>query len=242
MKNLSIIIPVYNEEDGIEYLLEQINQTDITKYFDKHEIVIIDDGSKDGSLSKLNELRDKLKMNNIKIISYKQNKGLSFALKKGIEHAKYDYVLYCDSDMQVNLSQLNKVTPFVSQDFALISGVRKKRKEQNFAKIVISKVANSVRASLLNDNCKDTGCPFKFIRRDVAVKLPLEFKGAHRFIPYFIKEMGEKVKFVEVEHNKRFYGKSKFNLSNRFFGPIFDLFVINYIMKKRTNNIKAEVI
>jgi len=245
MKNyfsgLSVIIPVYNEIEGIDFLFEEIEKCKYSDYFGKSEFIIINDGSSDNSLEKILQLRRKSKLKEkIVVISHDKNYGLSFAIRTGIHNSKHDIILYCDSDLQVPFKEMEKFLPYIN-DFDLISGIRKNRKD-HFSKTIISKIANSIKSFLIKDGTSDSGCPFKLMKKNYALKLPLEFKGFHRFIPHLFKEMGAKVNYVTVNHYRRKFGESKFNFKNRSIQPIIDLIGIKWLMSRRIKNYKVDII
>ena len=236
---LSIIIPVYNESDNLPFLFKNLVKFKYKNFFSAVEIILINDGSTDDSLEQLLNFKNEYDNNVIKILTYSKNFGLSYALKIGIQNASFQNVLYFDSDLEIPLDEIEKFIPFINKDYDLLSGVRENRKDC-FIKKISSSIANRIRLKILNDNCTDTGCPFKFFKKDFALKLPLDYRGFHRFIPFFARLKNVKTKYIPVKHRKRQFGKSKFNLSNRLFCTFIDLFGMKWLLNRQVigDNIK----
>ncbi|OYX17652.1 MAG: dolichol-phosphate mannosyltransferase [Algoriphagus sp. 32-45-6] len=223
MVDIVIIVPVYNEEEGIGTLPSAFE-----KYFLKTDldcsVLLVDDGSTDQSLLKIQSICEQ----NPKFdyISLDQNRGLSTALKAGIDHAKASWIGYIDADLQTTPLDFLKLEQYMlTHD--LVTGYRVGRKD-NLTKKVTSFLANSFRGWLLGDGVRDSGCPLKLIRSKTARELPF-FKGMHRFLPALVKLGGGMVKEVPVQHFPRLTGYSKFSFKNRLLGPIVDSFAVNWM-------------
>jgi glycosyltransferase involved in cell wall biosynthesis len=239
-KSLTILVPVYNEEDCILPLALAMN-----RFLDEVNISVrvlfINDGSQDDS-AKLIEIvcsRD----SRYSFISLEGNNGLSTALKAGIDSCNTQFIGYIDADLQTTPSDFPKLIEFMN-GYDLVTGFRKNRKD-TVVKRLSSFIANSFRQWLLEDEIIDTGCPLKIMRADMAKKMPF-FKGMHRFIPDMVILLGGKVKQVPIQHYPRYAGRAKYSLMNRMLGPLIDAFVfrwmqrnaIHYNIKKLSHNIK----
>ncbi|WP_313376476.1 glycosyltransferase family 2 protein [Chishuiella sp.] len=229
LAEFTIIIPIYNEEDNLLRLEKEMNQF-LNISIKKTEILLIDDGSKDKSLSLIKDIC--LRNESFHYISFDKNYGLSAAIKAGFDTVNSKLVGYIDADLQTSPEDFNKLLA-LSNDYDLVTGVRANRKD-SFVKNMSSKIANSIRRSFTNDGMDDTGCPLKVIHIEKAKKIPM-FKGLHRFLPAMILLQNGTVKQVAVQHFPRIAGQSKFNLWNRLLGPLMDCFAFVWMKKKYIN-------
>lgn len=223
--SLTILIPVYDEENCIQLLVLELN-----KFLDQVSIptgvLFINDGSTDGGLDLIEQIC--LDDDRYSFISLAHNSGLSTALKAGIDHCKTSLIGYMDADIQTSPLDFLKLLPY-ADEYALVTGYRVGRKD-TVVKKLSSLLANSFRQWLLEDDIIDTGCPLKIMQATIAKQLPF-FKGMHRFIPDAVILLGGKVKQVPVQHFPRFAGKSKYNLLNRSFGPLIAAIVFRWMQR-----------
>ena len=228
MKNISIIIPVYNEAENIKSLYQEI--IDNITLDENSEIIFINDGSNDQTNEILNNLQEK---NLIKYTNHITRLGQSRAIYSGVKESKNDIIVTLDGDGQNDPKDiLELLNIFIkSGSIHLIGGIRKKRRD-NYIKIFSSKIANSIRKFILNDGCNDTGCGLKIFYKDSFLKIPY-FDGIHRFLPALFKGYGHKTLFVDVNHRKRTHGKSKYGTMNRLFAGIRDIIKVNKILKTK---------
>ena len=227
MASISIIIPVYNEEEGISAILESFRPYLKKTKLDAH-LLFVNDGSTDGSLAEIKTVCQNEP--NCHFISFEKNAGLSAAIKAGFDYSTSDWVGYIDADLQTSPMDFLSYEPFLNE-FDLITGKRVNRKD-SFVKNMSSSFANWFRDSMLHDGVSDSGCPLKIIKRELAIALPF-FKGMHRFIPALILMNGGKVKEIPVAHFPRKTGKSKFNLWNRLLSPFLDTLAVRWMMKRK---------
>ena len=223
---VTIITPVYNEEENIYNLEEKLVQ------FLQHSILsacvlFVNDGSKDSSLQKIKEICTR--NTHFFYISLEINQGLSAALKAGIDSCYSKYAGYIDADMQTDPEDFNLLFKDID-NYEMVTGIRVNRKDSFFKKLQ-SKIANGYRRMMTHDGVEDTGCPLKVMHTDLAKRIPL-FNGMHRFLPALIKLQNGKIKQVPVRHYPRMAGTSKYNLWNRLYGPFIDCFAYRW-MKKR---------
>jgi glycosyltransferase involved in cell wall biosynthesis len=226
---LTIIVPVYNEEENIVRTAEALGAyLDIASV--PSNVLFVDDGSKDKSLELLKEA---CSLNpDFHVISFVENRGLSAAIKAGFDHAKSEWVGYIDADLQTDPEDFNKLLAY-RHDYDLITGVRADRKD-SFVKNMSSKIANGIRRAFTKDGMDDTGCPLKIIKSSAAKKIPM-FKGLHRFLPAMILLQEGKIIQVPVKHFPRVAGTAKFGLWNRLLGPLMDCFAYLWMKKKYIN-------
>lgn len=229
--NFSIIIPCYNESLSIGLLIDEILEINFSNCI--FEVIIINDGSSDNSAFLLKEFAQKYKI--IKIITNKKNKGQSYSIYKGISNAKYENIVTIDGDGQNDPNDINRlISLFKDSKYSLVGGIRTKRKD-NYIKIFSSKIANSIRKKILNDDCDDTGCSLKIFKKNFFLKL-IYFDGMHRFLPALFKSLGCYVSFKSVNHRKRNLGKSKYGTFDRLFKSTKDLFKVYKIIKNSKTN------
>ena len=224
-KSLTILIPVYNEEDCISPLYFKMN-----KFLDQAavgvQVLFIDDGSTDNSLQIIESLCSQDRR--YSYISLEENSGLSAALKAGIEQSASTFIGYIDADLQTTPDDFPLLVEFMN-DYDLVTGYRANRKD-TFVKRLSSLIANSFRQWLLKDQIIDSCCPLKILRTDIAKRMPF-FKGMHRFIPDMVILLGGEVKQLPVRHYPRHAGKAKYNLANRMIGPLIDAFVFRWMQR-----------
>jgi dolichol-phosphate mannosyltransferase len=226
---LTIIIPVYNEEDNLDRVYQEMKQF-LTISKKKAKILFVNDGSKDNSQSIIEKIcKDNEEFT---FITFEKNTGLSAAIKAGFDYTDTPWVGYIDADLQTAPEDFNVLLELAGE-FDLVTGVRSNRKD-SFTKNMSSTIANGIRRVFTNDGMDDTGCPLKIIRTDMAKKIPM-FNGLHRFLPAMILLQNGKIKQTPVRHFPRIAGVSKFNIWNRLLGPLQDCFAYLWMKKKYIN-------
>lgn len=226
---VTIIVPIYNEEENVYILKEELLQ------FLQHSmfpacVLFVNDGSKDSSLQKIKEIC--ISNTHFFHISFKNNKGLSAALKAGIDSCFSEYVGYMDADLQTDPEDFNLLFKDIGE-YEMVTGIRVNRNDSYFKKFQ-SKIANSYRRMMTQDGVSDTGCPLKVMQTDSAKRIPL-FNGMHRFLPALIMLQNGRVKQIPVSHYPRMAGTSKYHLWNRFYGPFIDCFAYRWMKKRYIN-------
>lgn len=224
-----IVVPIYNEEDNI-YRLEEEMSAYIKTSSLKTCVLYVNDGSKDRSLEYLTEICQR--NNHFYYISFAKNRGLSAAIKAGIDVTEAPYVGYIDADLQTTPEDFELLIPYI-KEYELVMGIRTGRKDK-IGKKISSNIANSFRRMITKDGIEDTGCPLKIIRTDYAKRIPF-FTGMHRFLPALIQLQDAKVKQVPVRHFERIAGVSKFHLWNRLVSPFMDCFAYRWMKKRYIN-------
>jgi len=236
---LSIVIPVYNEEQSIKVLIEEITNS-ITNI--NYEIVVVDDSSNDKTLSVLKKIKSNNKR--LRIIKHEENYGQSFAVRSGVKNSKSQWIATLDGDGQNDPADIPKLYLALIQQSSknnnvLIAGHRVHRKD-SWLKKLSSKYANRIRSNLLNDEVPDTGCGLKLFSRDFFLDLP-SFNHMHRYIPALYISRGGKIFSLEVNHRHREKGKSKYGFNNRFWVGILDLFGVSWLQKRSKKIIFKEI-
>ncbi len=223
----TIIVPVYNEREGLLRL-----ENSLAAYLEKALVrpacvLLVDDGSTDGGSALIEEIC--ARHADFFFLRFARNCGLSAALKAGFEACESPYAGYIDADLQTDPEDFNLLLPYAA-GFPLVMGIRAERKD-SFGKRLISRIANASRRRIVHDTAADTGCPLKVLQTAYARQFPC-LSGMHRFLPALIAMQGGSYKQVPVRHYPRQAGKSKFGLSNRFWGPIRDAFGYRWYQRR----------
>ncbi|AII51016.1 glycosyltransferase [Hymenobacter sp. APR13] len=228
-QTLTVLVPVYDEEESLPQFVVEMDkflaQTPVPT-----TVLFVNDGSTDGSLALL---RDITRQNPAyHFISLSENRGLSTAIKAGIDHCRTTLVGYIDSDIQTTPLDFLQFFGFLPE-YDMVNGIRAKRQD-TVVKKLSSKIANTVRRTLINDGIEDTGCPLKIMKIEYARRLPL-FHGMHRFLGALVQLQGGRVKQLPVRHFPRFAGTAKYNLWNRAWKPLVDTFGFRWIRSRWKN-------
>ncbi|WKZ22380.1 MAG: glycosyltransferase family 2 protein [Candidatus Brocadiaceae baterium WH-1] len=223
--DISVVIPLYNEVDTIEPLIHSLISAMQGR---SYEVIIVDDGSTDGSTEKLKECCARYA--NFRSIHFKKNTGQTAALDAGFQHAAGRYIVSMDADMQNDPADIPKLLEKL-HTYDMVCGWRQKRNDP-WVKRVSSIVANFIRNKLSWEDIKDTGCSLKAYRKECLKQIKL-FHGMHRFLPTLVKMEGFTVTEIAVSHHPRKFGKSKYGIRNRAFRAFIDLLVIRWMKKRK---------
>ena len=222
--DISVIIPVFNEEDSIIELNNQISNAIQAKY--SYELIYINDGSSDTSKEIINNLIDENP--NIRMISFYRNRGKSDALNIGFKESIGDIVITIDSDLQDDPNEFDKLINKLNNGFDMVSGWKKNRKDP-LSKTFPSKIFNYVLRFITNIKIHDFNCGLKAYKSKVVKSLDI-YGGLHRFIPVLVKNAGFTISEEEINHRERKFGISKYG-SSRIFHGFFDLITILFLKK-----------
>jgi len=223
---LSVIAPVYNEEDNIIALYHSITEA-VEKKVESYEIILVNDGSRDRSAKILNELAGSDQA--VKVVHFEKNCGQTAAIWAGMKKSVGELIAIIDADLQTDPRDIFKLMPYIKK-FDFVNGKRIDRKD-TLLKKVSSKVGNAVRNWLTGDKIYDTGCPMKLMKREVADSYYL-YNGMHRFLPTLAKMNGFRVIEIAVSHRERKFGVSKYGVLNRAFVGLMDAIVIGWLRKR----------
>jgi dolichol-phosphate mannosyltransferase len=226
--HLSVVFPVYNEEQNVPILLDEIAKALDGKGW-TYEIVAADDGSTDGSLAALRAARAKHPM--LRIIALEKNSGQTAALDAAWRAARGQYVVSLDADLQndpADIPAMMKKLDDLGVD--MVIGVRVNRND-TFSRKLQSKIGNGVRNWITHDQITDTGCSLKLVRREAIDRVKL-YTGMHRFLPTLVRMQGYKVAEMPVNHRARQYGVSKYGAMNRAFRGLADCLAVRWMSKR----------
>jgi len=224
--DISIVIPVYNERENLSLLDEKITKS-IKPLNKKYEVILVDDGSVDGSVELIRKLKNKNPC--LRLIQFGRNYGQTAAFAAGFSKARGNIIVTMDADLQNDPADIPLLLEKINE-YDVVCGWRYKRNDP-WIKKLSSRIANAVRNNLSEESIADTGCSLKAFRRKCFQNIKL-YNGMHRFFPTLMKMEGFSVTQVKVGHYPRVHGYSKYNISNRLFASFKDLLAIRW-MKKR---------
>ena len=224
---VSLIIPVYNEQDNLPVLLEEI-RTAMAAQNRTWEALFVDDGSRDNSLQILRDLA--AREPRLRYIAFAENRGQSAAFAAGFQEARGEIFVTLDSDLQNDPADIPRLLDVYGQEYEMVIGWRAKRQD-TFVKRISSKIANAIRNRLSRETVKDTGCSLKVLQASLARRLPM-FTGMHRFFPTLMKMQGARVAEVKVNHRPRLHGKSKYGVWDRAFSALYDLLAVRWMQSR----------
>jgi dolichol-phosphate mannosyltransferase len=229
---LSVVIPLYNEEDNIASLQKELAAA--LQGID-HEIVFVDDGSKDQTVARVQRSPQ------VRLIEFERNTGQSAAMYAGIQAARGEIIALLDGDLQNDPADIPRLVAEIKKGADLVCGYRAKRKD-TFSKRLTSRFANFVRSRFTKDGVRDTGCTLKAMRRECREAL-VPFYGMHRFIPALVKGMGYKLVEIPVNHRPRIAGVSKYGFGNRALKATMDMFAVRWMLSRQVKiRIKPETL
>jgi glycosyltransferase involved in cell wall biosynthesis len=222
---ISAVIPVYNEQESLEAFFKVLIPN-LSKLDKNYEVLFVDDGSTDNSLQILKTFERKNK--NVRVLSFRKNRGKAEVLTSGFQAAKGDYIVTLDADLQDRPEEIGKLLDKAKEGFDLVSGWRKDRKDALQTKLS-SRLFNFIMSAFWGVHLHDYNCGLKLYTKEAAKSVIL-YGGMHRFIPLLISEKGFDVTEVAVVHEKRKFGKSKYGFS-KIFKDIPDMFTILFLTK-----------
>ena len=220
---LSIVVPLYNEEDNILPLVEELHRA-LTGI--PHELVLVDDGSTDDTAANVPDEDP-----TIRLVQFEQNTGQSAAMYAGIHAARGEFIALIDGDLQNDPTDIPRLLEELDRGADLACGYRATRKDTAF-KRVQSRIANFVRSRFTGDGVRDTGCTLKAMKRPCRDAL-VPFNGMHRFIPALIKGAGFSIVELPVNHRARQHGVSKYGFGNRALRATMDMFAVKWLLSRR---------
>jgi len=236
--DLSVVFPVYNEEENLPLLLQEIARAlDGAEW--SYEVIAVDDGSRDRSLAVLEELRTKYPQ--LRVLTFAKNSGQTAALDAGWRAARGTLVVSLDADLQNDPADIPAMMRTLEGGSAdMVIGVRVNRHD-TWSRRMQSKIGNGVRNWITGDQITDTGCSLKLVKREAVEKVKL-FTGMHRFLPTLVRMQGYRVVEMPVNHRARQFGVSKYGAMNRAFRGLTDCLAVRWMGKRMlTYDVREEV-
>ncbi len=239
---LSIIAPAHNEQDNIPGLIEDVrsamSSTDL-----RFEMIVIDDGSTDATGQRLIEqmaAHSWLRVFAMRNTPPGRGNGQSAAFFVGLRQARGELVALMDADRQNDPSDLPAmIAQLRERNVDMIQGDRSHARRDTFIRRRSSGVGRWFRRTLLGDTIRDTGCSLRVFKREIGLKLPLQYKGLHRFIPFYVRTLGYRVEQMQVNHRARQAGEAKYGIWNRALPGLIDLIAVRW-MRNRLRPIDCE--
>jgi glycosyltransferase involved in cell wall biosynthesis len=224
-----LVSPVFNEAENLEELYDEITQA-CQRLGKSYEIMFVDDGSTDQSLSLLKKLQSQ--DSKIKIIRLRKNFGQTAALSAGFDHASGNIIITLDADLQNDPNDFSLLLEKTQQGYDIVSGWRYKRRDRFLTRRLPSALANWLISFITRVKLHDYGCTLKAFQCDVVKNINL-YGEMHRFIPAIASNMGVSIAEVKVNHRPRKYGKSKYSIM-RFVKVVFDLLTVKFLLSYST--------
>jgi len=224
--NLSLVTPVYNEQDNIPLLFGAIYKT-MNTLERSWELILVDDGSSDRSLSILKEYAEK-DPEHVRVISFRRNFGQTAAIAAGLDYSRGEIIVLLDADMQNDPADIPMMLAKLDEGYDLVSGWRRQRKDNAITRNFPSMLANWLISNVTGVHLHDYGCTLKAYRRDVLEGFRL-YGEMHRFIPVYANSVGAHITEVPVRHHPREFGKTKYGLE-RTVKVVLDLFTVKFLV------------
>jgi len=222
---VSIIVPVYNEEESIGLLYQAVEKSLKTMEV-PWELILVDDGSQDNSLEKIRGIVKK-HPDHVSAVILRRNFGQTAAIAAGIDHSEGDVIVLLDADLQNDPADIPVMVNKLNEGYDLVSGWRYDRQDKFLTRTLPSSMANSLISAVTGVKLHDYGCSLKAYRREVLTGFRL-YGEMHRFIPVYANSIGAKIVEVKVRHHARKFGKAKYGLE-RIFKVILDLFTVKFL-------------
>lgn len=231
--DLSVVIPIYNEADNVERLYKSLEEV-LSKLDKSYEVLLIDDGSTDGTADKLISIHKRNPK--YKVIQFRRNYGQTAAISAGFDYSAGNVIVTIDADLQNDPKDIPKILEKMEEGYDVVSGWRKDRKDPFLTRKVPSKIANWLVSILAGIHLHDYGCTLKAYSKDVVKNVQL-YGEMHRYIPALASWIGINVTEIPVSHHKRKFGKSKYGLS-RTPRVILDLITLKFLLSYSTRPIQ----
>ncbi len=223
--DLSIIVPLYNEEDNIEPLYRATTQA-VEPLGLAFEIIFVDDGSRDQTFARTEALARADRR--VRTIKLRRNYGQTPAMVAGFDHARGEILVTMDGDLQNDPADIPQLIQKVHEGYDIVAGWRQRRQDKLVSRVLPSKVANWLIARVTGVSIKDTGCSLKAYRAGLIRNIPL-YSEMHRFIPAMTSLAGARIAQIPVRHHPRKFGASKYGIS-RVYKVLFDLIAIKSVL------------
>ena len=225
MRGISVVIPVFNEEDNVAEGFAEVSQI-LRGMRRPYEIIYVDDGSRDRTVARLLECGGGDP--SLQLVQLRRNFGQTAAMAAGFDHAHYEIVVALDGDLQNDPAEIPAMVAKLEEGYDLVAGWRKARRDKFISRKLPSMIANRLISWSTGVRLHDYGCTLKVMTGDIARGLRL-YGEMHRFIPALANEMGARIVEVPVNHRERKFGKSKYGIS-RTIRVILDLITVKFLL------------
>ncbi|GCE24730.1 glycosyl transferase [Dictyobacter alpinus] len=223
-KYLSVIIPVYNEEESISHLHKRVHAVLAQQSF-SYEVIYVDDGSSDQTFQQLNRLIETDA--HVRIIRFQRNFGQTAAMAAGLAHSQGRIIVFMDGDLQNDPIDIPLLLEKIEEGYDVVSGWRKNRQDAKLSRKIPSQLANKLISNVTGVHLHDYGCTLKAYRYEMLRHVRL-YGEMHRFIPAYAALYGARITELEVNHHARQFGKSKYGIS-RTVRVVLDLITLKFL-------------
>jgi glycosyltransferase involved in cell wall biosynthesis len=223
---LSVIIPVYNEEESLPDLHRALQQA-LSDSVLAWEVIYINDGSRDGSIQALEKLAEEDRLH-VRVVDFRRNFGQTAAIAAGIDYSQGDIIVLMDADLQNDPLDIPMMVEKIHEGYDVVSGWRAQRQDTFITRTLPSRMANWLISTVTGVHLHDYGCTLKAYRREVITGFRL-YGEMHRFIPAYASSVGASMIEVKVRHHARKFGKTKYGI-NRTIKVILDLFTVKFLL------------
>jgi len=230
---LSVVIPIYNEEENIDALYSELKEV-LVSMGHEHEIVFVDDGSSDRSLELLRRIQEQ--DDTVVVVSFRRNFGQTAAMAAGFDYASGDIIVTMDGDLQNDPHDIPKFLEKMEEGYDLVSGWRYDRQDPFLNRRLPSMIANKIISLVTGVHLHDYGCTLKTFHREITRGIRL-YGEMHRFIPAIASGMGGRIAEVKVNHRPRRFGTSKYGIS-RTIRVVLDLMTVKFLLGYSTRPIQ----
>ncbi len=231
--DVSIVVPIYNEEENIPALYEKVSHA-LNASGLEYELILVDDGSSDRSYLLLHDLA--MKDTRVRVIRFRRNFGQTAAMAAGFDAARGRVVVPMDGDLQNDPTDIVRLLAKMDEGYDVVSGWRKDRQDTFINRKLPSMIANGLISRLTNVHLHDYGCTLKAYRKEVREGINL-YGEMHRFVPALASQVGAKVTEIPVQHHPRLFGTSKYGIS-RTMRVVLDLMTVKFLLHYSTKPIQ----
>ena len=227
--DISVVVPLYNEEDNVQLLYEEIKGV-LDTMAERAEIVFVDDGSRDNTLAKLEAIQ--AGDDRVRVVSLRRNFGQTAAMTAGFDHARGGIIITMDGDLQNDPHDIPQLVAKLNEGYDVVTGWRHDRQDAFLSRRLPSQLANRLISWVTGVGLHDYGCTLKAFRREVIDNINL-YGEMHRFIPAIASGMGISFTEVKVNHRARRFGTSKYGIS-RTIRVVLDLITVKFMLSYAT--------
>lgn len=227
--DISVVVPLYNEEDNVQLLYEEIKGV-LDTMAEQAEIVFVDDGSRDNTLAKLEAIQ--AGDDHVRVVSLRRNFGQTAAMTAGFDHARGGIIITMDGDLQNDPHDIPQLVAKLNEGYDVVTGWRHDRQDAFLSRRLPSQLANRLISWVTGVGLHDYGCTLKAFRREVIDNINL-YGEMHRFIPAIASGMGISFTEVKVNHRARRFGTSKYGIS-RTIRVVLDLITVKFMLSYAT--------
>ena len=240
---LSLIAPAHDEQDNVRPLVDEVEQA-LDSLPGGFEFIVVDDGSRDETRARLLELASSRPWLRVLAMSRTppgRGNGQSSAFHAGIRAARGSLIALIDADLQNDPADLPKMVQLLDdRDVDFVQGDRSANRRDNLVRRASSWVGRFFRRMILGDSIRDTGCSLRVMKREIALRLPLEFRGMHRFIPVTARQLGYEVIEMPAAHRPRTAGVAKYGVWNRAIPGLIDCFAVRWMRGRRRPTVSED--